>query len=216
MSFGNDILIWILVGAVVASMGLSVVALILQIRRGRSDKQTPVAKAKANAQPASPPQDWQQVDAQRPPGQWKPPPPPVWHNDGDFEEKTQALFTGPQAAMPIAGGMHAQPQNDTWHINIQETGPAGARSYEITVSGEFLVGRNVDRGLQIADATVSSLQCVMIAGPECVFIKNRSGSNVTRLNGVKLDDTRPLKMGDTLSMGNIQLSLQGIHKYAAR
>ncbi|MCL2696180.1 MAG: FHA domain-containing protein [Clostridiales bacterium] len=218
MLLGNETLIWILVGAVFISLGLSAFALVMQIRRGRADKQTPVAKAKANSQggpPAPPPQSWQPMDVQMQQGPWVPPSQQLWQNDGDFEEKTQALFSGPQSSVTLSRGVQGPPQGDAWQVNIQETGPAGTRSYEVIVSGEFPIGRNVDRGLQITNATVSGLQCMMIAGPECVFVKNRSGSNVTRLNGVKLDDTRPLKVGDTLSMGSIQLSLQGIFKNAA-
>ena len=219
MFSGNDTLVWILVGAVIVSLGLSAVAVVLQIRRGRSKKQTPVSKAKANvqeSQPVSPSQSWQPVDAKMMQGPWQPPANLAWREDNDYEERTQALFSGPSSSRQGPGGAAGQHQGGAWQIKIQETSPTGTRAYEITVNGEFPVGRSVDKGLQIANATVSGLQCLFIAGPDCVFIKNRSESNVTRLNGVKLDDTRPLKAGDTLGIGNVSLSLQGIYRYAAR
>ena len=57
--------------------------------------------------------------------------------------------------------------------------------------------------------------CVLIAGPDSLFVSNRSNSNITRHNGMRLDETRPVNPGDTLSLGSVQLTLLDIRKYAA-
>ena len=102
-----------------------------------------------------------------------------------------------------------------YQIYVQETSPDGGRDYEIIVNGEYPVGRSASTGMQINHPTVSSLHCVLIAGPDAVFVSNRSNSNITKLNGMPVEDTRPLKAGDTLALGDVRLILADIRKNAA-
>ena len=102
-----------------------------------------------------------------------------------------------------------------YQVYIQETSPDGGRSYEITVNGEYPVGRSASTGMQINHPTVSGLHCVLIAGPDAVFVSNRSNTSITRLNGIPVEGTRPLKTGDTLALGDVQLTLADIRNNAA-
>ena len=201
----------ILVAAVSLSLILSIVSLILQILRGRSSNKAPKSKTKANSQNSPPSSPAQGAGFNPYPPQaaqaWRPPAAPVQQSN-----HTEPLFSAAQRPFAMGGGGTEQLQSGGYQIHIQESSPNGQRSYEIMVTGEFPVGRSASGGLQIEHSTVSGLQCVLIAGPDSVFVSNRSNSNVTRLNGVKLEDTRPLKPGDTLSLGNIQLALLDIRK----
>ena len=204
---------WILVAAVSLSLILSIVSLILQILRGRSSNKTPKTKAEAKPQNVSPPSYSPQGAMANPypapaPQPWRPPAAPVQQSS-----HTEPLFSAAPQSFAMAGGRTEQVRNNIgYNIQIQESSPNGQRSYELRVTGEFPIGRSHSSGLQIDDSTVSGLQCVLIAGPDTVFVSNRSNSNVTRLNGAKVEDTRPLKQGDTLSLGNIQLALLDIRK----
>ena len=211
----TGILIWVLVGAVLISLGLSVVALILQIRRNSPGKQKQDKQVRTNPQgypPAPPPQSNQpQIPIAQ--GEWRP---PVWRNEDDYADHTEALFSYAQPPNRAPAGAAGQLQSDTWQIYIREKGPSGERSYEVMVRGEFPIGRSAQNGLLIDNSTVSGLQCVLIAGLDNVFISNRSSSNITRLNGAMVTDTRPLKPGDTISIGNIQLAMLDIRKAPVR
>ncbi|MCL2151805.1 MAG: FHA domain-containing protein [Oscillospiraceae bacterium] len=211
--FGSDLMAWILIAAVSLSLVLSVITLILQILRGRASKNKPDKKEKSGLYD-------------------KPPVPPVWEAGG-YPYQAQAPQAWVPPVVPVQQGGHTEPlfsaspqsfaapgdggsaQNNGYRVYIREMSPNGERSYEIIVNGEFPVGRSPSRGLQIDNATVSGLHCVLIAGPDNVFVSNRSNSNITMLNGVRLEDTRPLKPGDSLSLGKVQLVLIDIRKNAA-
>ena len=208
--FENELLSWIVMGAVALSLILSIITLILQILRGRSPKQKSGKKGKAglidgssisqqgmgiNPYPAPPPQAWI---------------PPV--NPVVQENHTEPLFSAASQYSPMPGGVGGPAQYSGYKVSIKETAPMGERSYEVIVSGEFPIGRSPSNGLQIDDSTVSGSQCVLIAGPDCVFVSNKSNSNITLHNGAKLTDTRPLRPGDTLYLGKVQLYLLDIRK----
>ena len=213
---GFDTITLILVIAVVVAVGLSAAALVVQIRRSRAGKQKVDKKSKANEAQGFSAAPRQDVNVRPQEIQ------PLWplnaasggRPDGDYD-RTEALFTsGRESASPF-GSAPTRPEIDSWMLQIVEKGPTGERSYSFKVSGEVSVGRSPTSGLHIDEKTVSGLQCVLIAGKDGVFVNNRSNSNITRLNGVRIEDTRPLKPGDTLDVGSVQLSLMDIRRGSA-
>jgi len=205
----SSLIIWVLAAVALISLGISAVALVIQVRRSNSRNQTPADKAKANQQsapyiPPSPPPAAQ--------GQWRP---PVVGDTDEYGERTEALFPSERMQGYPVGVPQGYPQSAGWQVCIRETSPTGERTFYVTVSREFPIGRTVTNGLQIDNTTVSGLQCILIEGQDCVFVSNRSNSNVTRLNGVLLEETRPVKAGDALGFGHIQLLLVEIKKHAA-
>ena len=210
-TFGNELLTWILIAAVFLSLILSVVALILQIQRGRPQKTKQKKKEKSNAQTMSSQQTYSSNPyTPQQPQAWVPPVTPVAQSS-----HTEPLFSASPQSYATPGNTTEQLQSGGYHIYMKETTPMGERNHEITVNGEFPIGRAPSRGLQIDLSTVSRLQCVLISGPDNVFVSNRSTSNISLLNGIKLEDTRSLKPGDTLSFGNVQLTLLSIGKDGA-
>ena len=216
LSLNGGILPWILIGAVIISLGLSVATMIVQISKNRASSRQPPAKPPSQpwGMPVAPPQ-YESPAAQQPPPQvqsWRPPAPPHMHEDSN---RTEPLFASKARQYASDNSSYAQAQAGAFRMFIRESSPDGERNHEVTVNGELPVGRSASSGLCINHQTVSGLQCVFIAGPDSVFVSNKSGSNITRLNGAKLDDTRPLKPGDTLGLGNVQLSIVDIRKNAA-
>ena len=217
ISDGN-ILIWVLLAAVVISLGLSATTLILQIRQSPQRGQTPIAKAKAN-QHNKPPTHQPPVSGANlsyPPLSdevWKPPTAPGRHNDNGH---TEALFTPMPPQIDEASGRTEHLRNDIYRLLVRESSPDGVRDREISVNGEFSIGRSVSSNLKIDHNTVSGLQCALIAGPDNIFVINRSNTNKTCLNGVKLEGTQPIKSGDTLVFGSVKLTLLDVRKYVTR
>jgi len=211
---GSFLLTLVLIIAVIISLALSVITLILLLRKNSTSPKTPKTKSvpgpDSSGQAAPPPQGAGGYSYPNPtPQAWLPRSAPVQHSD-----HTESLFSS-HTPYPANGRVVEQRQNYGYRIQVQETSATGSRNYEITVNGECPVGRSVSNGLKIDNPTVSGQQCMLIAGPDAVFVSNRSTSNVTRLNGVMLEDTRPLKAGDTLNLGNIQLTLLDIRNNAA-
>jgi len=213
--FENELLSWILIAAVGLSLALSVITLILQILRNRSSKQKSGKKGKAGLNNASPLPPQQGMGNNPYPAQspqaWIPPVNPVMQ-----ESHTEPLFSAVPLSPIMAGSDGGVAQYSGYQVSIKETAPTGERNHDVTVNGEFPIGRTQTNGLLIDHSTVSGLQCVLIAGPDRVFVSNKSNSNTTLLNGAKLQDTRPLMPGDTLSLGKVQLTLIDIRNYGAR
>jgi len=215
---GDNILSMILIVAVAVSLCLSVTSLVLQLRKKRPGGKEPAEKVNESKQgnpPAPPPinSGYSGAFPLHAPAPWKAPPPAMQ----DARGHTEALFA-PQSQYwaAAAGDKNEQMRTGEYLVNIRETSPEGEKNHEIAVCGELTVGRAASNGIQIDNTTVSGLQCVLIAGPDGVFVSNRSGANITKLNGVKLAQTLPLKAGDTLGLGSVQLSLVSIRKYVSR
>jgi pSer/pThr/pTyr-binding forkhead associated (FHA) protein len=69
------------------------------------------------------------------------------------------------------------------------------------------VGRVEDNTFQVADASVSSHHCeILLKGSE-VVIKDLDSTNGTFINGEKISEA-PLKAGQTLRLGQVELQLQ--------
>ena len=211
--YDNGVLSWLLIAAVLLSLALSVTTLVLQVRRGRPPKNLPITRPRADQQIRPPFNPQGGVQYQYPnyppkaPEPWRPPAQPVRN---DIGHQTESLF--PSGPMPYAMANEATEHMriNEYRLRIKEATPNREQDYEITVRGELTVGRSSSCGLQIDDPTVSGLQCVLISGPDSLYISNKSNSNITRLNGMKLAETRPLKPGDTLQFGKVRLTLMDI------
>lgn len=70
------------------------------------------------------------------------------------------------------------------------------------------VGRLDDNTFQIAEASVSSHHCEILLKGTDVVIKDLNSTNGTYINGEKISEA-PLKGGQTLRLGNVDLKLDG-------
>ncbi len=78
------------------------------------------------------------------------------------------------------------------------------RVYELKVESTT-VGRVEDNAFQIAEASVSSHHCEIITqGTECV-VKDLNSTNGTFINGQKVTGQSPLKPGQILRLGQVEL-----------
>src|SRR5208283_4596273 len=80
------------------------------------------------------------------------------------------------------------------------------RAHELNVD-RTTIGRVEDNLFQIAEASVSSHHCeVHLRGTE-VLIRDLNSTNGTFINGEKVTES-PLKPGQTLRLGNVELKLE--------
>ena len=84
--------------------------------------------------------------------------------------------------------------------------PVTGRAHELNVD-RTTIGRVEDNLFQIAEASVSSHHCeVHLRGTE-VLIRDLNSTNGTFINGEKVTES-PLKPGQTLRLGNVELKLE--------
>jgi len=205
------LLTWILATAVLLSLGFSAAALIILIKRNKRQKNASAEignNRKYNEPYVAPPQNY--YPQQPLPGPL-PPVTPDYYDDQN--EKTQSLFSSRRNPMQEANtpsGLLVSCKSYT--IYISETGPSGARTYQLNIDGTLTVGRAKTSGLYIDDSTVSGLQCLLTASPDGLLIENKSGSNITKLNGVALTGQYPLRINDTIKIGKVQLLILNLHE----
>jgi len=199
----SRILTIVLISMVVLSFIFSIIALIIQImRKNKVDKMAEnINKEQANPQPynAYADQAYNQANnaqhVQRP---------IVNYNPNAYEERTQSLWSNPETPYATV--------SSSYKMYINESSDTGSRAYELNITEELTIGRAGTSGLFIDNPTVSGLQCVLIARPEGIYAENRSGSNVTRLNGAILSSSQILKPHDTLKLGRVDLTIVNIQK----
>jgi len=206
------LLTWILATAVLLSLGFSTAALIIQIKRSRRQKKASADNSSNHKQSApyfAPPQ--QNYYSQQP--QSVPHPQVAPDHYDDENEKTQSLFSSRRDPVQETNIPPGSPVvSKSYNIHISETGPAGVRTYQLNIDGSLTVGRASTSGLYIDDSTVSGLQCMLLANPGGLFIENKSGSNITQLNGVALTGSHLLRVNDTIKIGKVQLLILNIYE----
>ena len=81
------------------------------------------------------------------------------------------------------------------------------RTYDLTVD-KTTVGRVADNSLEIPEASVSSHHAeILLRGSE-VFIRDLDSTNGTFINGERLTGEGPLKPGQVLRLGTIEMRLE--------
>ena len=85
--------------------------------------------------------------------------------------------------------------------------------WEVQLSEPIMVGRDKSCQIFIDEGSVSRQQCVLYTTSDgTAMIENKSKSNVTQVNKVKLDNPQSLNEGDQIKCGRIILVVDSIHK----
>jgi pSer/pThr/pTyr-binding forkhead associated (FHA) protein len=81
------------------------------------------------------------------------------------------------------------------------------RTHELKVD-KTTIGRVEDNTFQIAEPSVSSHHCEVVLRGDDVVVKDLNSTNGTYINGDKIVES-PLKLGQILRLGQIELRLEG-------
>ncbi|HEV8541481.1 MAG TPA: FHA domain-containing protein [Verrucomicrobiae bacterium] len=81
------------------------------------------------------------------------------------------------------------------------------RSHELKVE-KTTIGRLEDNAFQIAEQSVSSHHCEILLKGNDVVVKDLNSTNGTYINGEKISE-KPLKAGQILRLGSIEVRLEG-------
>jgi pSer/pThr/pTyr-binding forkhead associated (FHA) protein len=108
----------------------------------------------------------------------------------------------PPPAAPEPGAPAPVARPDITELRL--VGPAGELA--VTQPGEYVLGRAKDAPLRVDNPTVSRRHAlvVMTADRE-FFLENTGGVNGTNLNGVNVDARTPLRDGDRVGIGDVEL-----------
>jgi pSer/pThr/pTyr-binding forkhead associated (FHA) protein len=81
------------------------------------------------------------------------------------------------------------------------------KSYELKVD-KTTIGRLEDNNFQIAEGSVSSHHCEVLLRGKDVVIKDLNSTNGTFVNGERVTAEAPLKPGQILRLGSIEMRLE--------
>lgn len=85
--------------------------------------------------------------------------------------------------------------------------------WEVKLSEPIMVGRDEACQVYIDEVSVSRQQCVLyMASDGTAMIENKSKSNVTQVNKIKLDNPQSLNEGDQIKCGRVVLVIDSIQK----
>jgi len=80
-------------------------------------------------------------------------------------------------------------------------------SQEFPIDEDFTVGRSSSCDLVLADTLVSRRHAAFLASPAGLVVQDLGSRNGVLLNGVRVDGTAPLKHGDRVTIGGVQLTV---------
>jgi pSer/pThr/pTyr-binding forkhead associated (FHA) protein len=116
----------------------------------------------------------------------------------------------PAAAVPAPPVVAAIPPSpppaagDPPVVELRLTGPAG--DLVVTAPGEYSLGRAKDAALRVDNPTVSRRHALIVLSTDGkAFVDHGGGANGTRLNGATVDKRSPLRDGDRVSIGEVEL-----------
>ena len=81
------------------------------------------------------------------------------------------------------------------------------RTYELTVE-KTTIGRVDDNSFSIPDGSMSSHHCEVLLKGNDVVVKDLNSTNGTFVAGEQVTDTSPLKTGQILRLGSIEMRLE--------
>ena len=101
----------------------------------------------------------------------------------------------------------AELAGDRW-VLVGATG-VGERDREIPLSGRrIVIGRRPERDLVISHPTVSSLHAEIVRRDDSLFITDLNSTNGTRVNERRIDQQTPLKSGDQIRFGSLEMMIE--------
>lgn len=133
-------------------------------------------------------------------------------------EVSQTMTLGAGIPMPPrVRPMYTVEDPGIWWLELAGSSPAqrAARLF----SGHVVLGRTLpfesaaDRLYVGEDPTVSRDQCVLFSYGGALWAVNLSGVNVTRINGVPVEQPTAVHPGDRITMGNTRMIFRAVRAY---
>ncbi len=90
-----------------------------------------------------------------------------------------------------------------------------SENWIMDMSGDILIGRDDHCRITIKDKSVSHEQCKIFVKNGGLAVINLSRTNVTKLNGIAVDNESLLHVGDNLKLGRVTLRVDYIQKIGA-
>jgi pSer/pThr/pTyr-binding forkhead associated (FHA) protein len=81
------------------------------------------------------------------------------------------------------------------------------RAYDLKVE-KTTIGRVEDNAFQIPEPSVSSHHCEVLVSGSSVVVRDLNSTNGTFINGEKVSSESPLKLGQILRLGQIEMRLE--------
>lgn len=150
-----------------------------------------------------------EAEAQRQPPPFPPQPAPIKATPSPAPaesayEKTE-LIHEPPAALDVYEKTVAVVFRSAIETTFQISGTAGVMEQVLPVSDDFVIGRKADASLQLNDPSVSQRHAKLSAVDGMLQVQDMGSTNGIYLGGQKIEGVRPLRSGDTLRIGTIDI-----------
>lgn len=90
-------------------------------------------------------------------------------------------------------------------VTFRISGTVGVMERVLPVSGDFIIGRKAEYDLQLDDSSVSLRHAQLSAEGGILRAQDLGSTNGVYLNGHRLEGIQPLRPGDTLRIGTIDI-----------
>ena len=108
-------------------------------------------------------------------------------------------MNSPAAGMYNAGSPFIRLRNFTDGVSV----------WELSLSAEVIIGRQLECDVCLSDLTVSRRHCRIFYRSD-IFVENLSSTNITRHNDIKIIQPQVLQYGDRIKCGNTVLLVEGL------
>lgn len=88
-------------------------------------------------------------------------------------------------------------------------------SWTLTIDRNMLIGRSENCAIRLDDKSVSREQCKIVVENAGIVAVNLSRSNLTKINGTRINDKALLHPGDVIGCGRVSLRVDLIQKLSA-
>ena len=96
-----------------------------------------------------------------------------------------------------------------WSISVVR-GPKELRGVKLNVTGPIIVGRSPGADIVIGTSFVSGRHCRFSLLGESLMVEDLGSTNGTLLNGAPILSPIPVKNGDVVSIGNVDIKANRI------
>ncbi len=144
--------------------------------------------------------NWPVVYAPPPPNPYPQYPPPA----APYVAPPAAPYAAPPPPVPPPGSASATVIHGGWRLTIAQ-GPDAGQSYALGVQARL--GRGPDNEIRISDPQASRFHAIVQRQRDNYVLTDQGSGNGTFVNGQLISKPTPLSPGDTITIGNTQITV---------
>ncbi len=123
-------------------------------------------------------------------------------------QATPPAATGIPAALPVSKTVAAKPEAPGLAVRLIPVGAGQSPAFALDLRDRAVIGRRLDCHLVIADDDeLSGTHCALVRVGDQLLLEDLGSTNGTQVNGVPIHGCHPLRDGDRIQAGHLDLRL---------